>query len=86
MLHREQLNHAMVGQDLGYANLTRNDIDRQAKNIVDAMSAASVKRIFVASLGISSVYDEVPDKFGEWNRREIGLSIHLSFAHVEISA
>ena len=60
----------MVGQDLGYANLTRNDIDRQAKNIVDAMSAASVKRlIFVASLGI---YDEVPDKFGEWNRREIG--------------
>jgi len=34
------------------------------------MSAAGVKRlIFVASLGI---YDEVPGKFGEWNRREIG--------------
>jgi hypothetical protein len=60
----------MVGQDLVYANLTGNDIDRQAKNIVDAMSAASVKRlIFVASLGI---YDEVSGKFGEGNRREIG--------------
>lgn len=31
---------------------------------------AGVRRlIFVASLGI---YDEVPGKFGEWNRREIG--------------
>jgi putative NADH-flavin reductase len=60
VLHKEQLNHAMVGQDLVYANLTGNDIDRQAKNIVDAMSAASVKRlIFVASLGI---YDGVPGK------------------------
>jgi hypothetical protein len=38
VLHKEQLNHAMVGQDLVYANLTGNDIDRQAKNIVDAMS------------------------------------------------
>jgi hypothetical protein len=40
VLHKEQLNHAMVGQDIVYANLTGNDIDRQAKNIVDAMSAA----------------------------------------------
>ncbi|MDE3181417.1 MAG: SDR family oxidoreductase [Acidobacteriota bacterium] len=70
VLNREQLNHAMAGQDLVYANLTGNDLDRQAKNIVDAMSAAKVKRlIFVASLGI---YDEAPGKFGEWNHREIG--------------
>jgi uncharacterized protein YbjT (DUF2867 family) len=34
------------------------------------MLAAEVKRlIFVSSLGI---YDEVPGKFGEWNKREIG--------------
>lgn len=34
------------------------------------MNAASVKKlIFITSLGI---YDEVPGKFGEWNRREIG--------------
>lgn len=70
VLHKQQLDRVMVGQDIVYANLTGNDIDRQAKNIVDAMSAAGVKRlIFVASLGI---YDEVPGKFGEWNRREIG--------------
>ena len=34
------------------------------------MDAAGVKRlIFVASLGI---YDEVPGKFGAWNRSQIG--------------
>jgi uncharacterized protein YbjT (DUF2867 family) len=34
------------------------------------MKEADVKRrIFIASLGI---YDEVPSKFGKWNRREIG--------------
>jgi uncharacterized protein YbjT (DUF2867 family) len=70
VLHKEQLNHAMAGQDLVYANLTGGDLDLQAKNIVEAMSAVGVKRlIFVASLGI---YDEVPGKFGAWNRREIG--------------
>jgi uncharacterized protein YbjT (DUF2867 family) len=70
VLHKDQLNPAIAGQDIVYANLTGTDIDRQAKAIVDAMSEAGVKRlIFVASLGI---YDEVPGKFGEWNRRQIG--------------
>jgi uncharacterized protein YbjT (DUF2867 family) len=70
VLEKEQLNHAMVGQDVVYANLSGDDIDLQAKNIVQAMNAASIQRlIFVASLGI---YDEVPDKFGAWNRRQIG--------------
>jgi len=70
VLHKDQLNPVIAGQDIVYANLTGTDIDRQAKAIVDAMSEAGVKRlIFVASLGI---YDEVPGKFGEWNRRQIG--------------
>lgn len=70
VLKKEQLNHAIVGQDIVYANLAGDDIDRQAKNIVEAMNAAGVQRlIFVASLGI---YDEVPGKFGAWNRRQIG--------------
>ena len=70
VLHKNQLNAVIAGQDIVYANLTGTDIDRQAKAIVEAMGAAGVKRlIFVASLGI---YDEVPGKFGEWNRRQIG--------------
>lgn len=70
VLYEEQLNRAMAGQDLVYANLSGDDIDLQAKVIVDAMNTAGVKRlIFVASLGI---YDEVPGKFGVWNRRQIG--------------
>jgi uncharacterized protein YbjT (DUF2867 family) len=69
VLNKEQLNHAMAGQDIVYANLSGDDIDLQAKNIVEAMKAAGVKRlVFVTSLGI---YDEVPGKFGAWNRREI---------------
>jgi uncharacterized protein YbjT (DUF2867 family) len=44
--------------------------DVQAEAIVAAMKAASARKlIVVTSLGI---YDEVPGKFGEWNRREIG--------------
>jgi uncharacterized protein YbjT (DUF2867 family) len=70
VLNMVQLERAMDGQDIVYANLTGEDIDVQAANIVKAMNAAGVKRlIFVASLGI---YDEVPGKFGAWNRRQIG--------------
>lgn len=70
VLNMEQLNHAMNGQDIVYANLTGDDIDTQAGNIVKAMNTAGLKRlIFVASLGI---YDEVQGNFGAWNRRQIG--------------
>ena len=41
-----------------------------AARIVESMTAASVQRlVFITSLGI---YDEVPGRFGEWNRRQIG--------------
>ncbi|MFD1795911.1 SDR family oxidoreductase [Paracoccus aurantiacus] len=64
-----RLTEAMQGQDIVYANLT-GDMDVMARVLVDTMDAEDVKRlIFVTSLGI---YDEVPGKFGEWNRREIG--------------
>lgn len=69
-LKLDQLAEAVAGQDIVYANLTGEDIDRQAVQIVQAMKAAGVARlIFVASLGI---YDEVPGPFGAWNRRQIG--------------
>lgn len=70
VLDAKQLAKAIAGQDIVYANLTGDDIDAQAKAIVAAMKKAGVKRlVFVASLGI---YDEVPGKFGAWNRRKIG--------------
>lgn len=70
MLDRQRLAEALAGQDIVYANLTGEDLDAQAKSIVEAMNAAGVERlIFVTSLGI---YDEVPGKFGQWNRRQIG--------------
>jgi uncharacterized protein YbjT (DUF2867 family) len=69
VLDSKPLDDAMVGRDLVYANLAGN-VDDQASNIVRSMKAAGVDRlIFIASLGI---YDEVPGKFGKWNRREIG--------------
>ncbi|NOJ83658.1 SDR family oxidoreductase [Myxococcus xanthus] len=70
VLDRSSLDAAMRGQDVVYANLTGDDIDAQAKSVIESMQAAGVKRlVFVTSLGI---YDEVPGTFGEWNRREIG--------------
>lgn len=61
---------AIAGQDVVYANLTGDDLDQQAKSVIASMKDAGVTRlIFIASLGI---YDEVPGKFGDWNRRTIG--------------
>ncbi|MGC4087262.1 MAG: SDR family oxidoreductase [Polyangiaceae bacterium] len=70
VLERKTLDPAVKGQDVVYANLTGDDLEEQAKSIVASMEEAAVKRlIFIASLGI---YDEIPGKFGAWNRREIG--------------
>lgn len=70
VLDHEALQSAMRGTQIIYANLTGDDLDVQARAVVDAMQATGVQRlVFVTSLGI---YDEVPGKFGEWNRREIG--------------
>lgn len=70
VLKPDQLAEAVAGQDIVYANLTGEDIDRQAEHIVRAMQEAGVARlIFIASLGI---YDEVPGTFGAWNRQQIG--------------
>lgn len=72
VLDTAQLRSAMAGQDVVYANLA-GDMEAMATALVDAMKRAGVKRlIFVASLGI---YDEVPGKFGAWNRREIGAAL-----------
>lgn len=70
VLDRKVLDFAMKGQDVVYANLTGDDLEQQAKSILASMKASGVKRlIFIASLGI---YNEVPGKFGEWNRKQIG--------------
>ncbi|VWB09343.1 SDR family oxidoreductase [Burkholderia lata] len=69
VLDKKLLPRIMDGQDIVYANLA-GDVDVQTEHVLAAMKAANVKRlIFVNSLGI---YDEVPGKFGAWNRREIG--------------
>lgn len=70
VLDKKLLKDAVAGQDVVYANLTGEDLDKQAQAVIAAMNAAGVKRlIFVLSLGI---YDEVPGKFGEWNNDIIG--------------
>ncbi|ANQ19039.1 SDR family oxidoreductase [Vibrio natriegens] len=70
VLDRELLKSSMSGQDIVYANLIGDDLDKQAEAVIDAMQETGVKRlIFVLSLGI---YDEIPGKFGEWNDNIIG--------------
>jgi uncharacterized protein YbjT (DUF2867 family) len=69
VLDKKLLATIMKGQDVVYANLA-GDVDTQTEHILEAMKKTGVNRlIFVNSLGI---YDEVPGKFGEWNRKEIG--------------
>lgn len=56
---------AIKGADIVYANLAGHNIEAEAKAVVAAMDAAQVKRlIWISTLGI---YDEVPGKYGEWN-------------------
>lgn len=65
-----ELKAALAGVDLVYANLAGANIEDQAKTVVKAMDANGIKRlIWVSSLGI---YDEVPGKFGEWNKNILG--------------
>jgi uncharacterized protein YbjT (DUF2867 family) len=69
VLNEKQLNDAIAGKDIVYANLA-GAVDKMADHIVKAMDKNKVNRlIFVTSLGI---YNEVPGKFGEWNNRMIG--------------
>lgn len=70
VLDKKLLRQAMAGQDIVYANLTGEDLDKQATSVITAMQAEGVKRlVFVLSLGI---YDEVLGKFGAWNDATIG--------------
>lgn len=72
VLNTNDLNKALKGQDIVYANLS-GPVDRMAEAIVKAMGENQVKRlIFVTSLGI---YDEVSGNFGEWNNRMIGSAL-----------
>lgn len=65
-----ELKVALAGVDLVYANLAGSNIEDQAKTVVKAMDANGIKRlIWISSLGI---YDEVPGKFGDWNKNILG--------------
>lgn len=63
------LERALVGVDIVYANLAGKDIVQQAQAIVQAMQKQGIRRIYwVSSLGI---YDEVPGAFGVWNNQTL---------------
>lgn len=65
-----ELKAALAGVDLVYSNLAGANIEDQAETVVKAMATNGIKRlIWVSSLGI---YDEVPGKFGEWNKNILG--------------
>lgn len=65
-----ELKSALASVDLVYANLAGANIEDQAETVVKAMDTNGIKRlIWVSSLGI---YDEVPGKFGEWNKNILG--------------
>lgn len=61
----EDVQKALEGIDLVYANLAGSNIEKEAKNIVTQMEKQHILRlIWISTLGI---YDEVPGEFGKWN-------------------
>lgn len=66
----DKLVNAMQNTDIVYANLDGDNIEDEAKIVVNAMHKAGKKRlIWISTLGI---YDEVPGKFGQWNNTTLG--------------
>ncbi|KRM71470.1 SDR family oxidoreductase [Lacticaseibacillus brantae] len=69
------LEKAMQGQDVVYANLGGGNIKAQAQAVVAAMDVVGVKRlIWISTLGI---YDEVPGAFGRWNHEQLDPSHYI---------
>lgn len=68
--NEQELAQAMVGQDVVYANLAGENIVAQSQAVRAAMEQSGVQRlIWISTIGI---YDEVPGKFGEWNKNILG--------------
>ena len=66
----QTLIQAMKDVDFVYANLAGGNIVDEAKAVVEAMHAENKTRlVWISTLGI---YDEVPGKFGEWNKETLG--------------
>lgn len=69
-LNNRDLDNAMNGVDMVYANLANPEIKQQAQNIVAAMDKHSIHTlVWISTLGI---YNEVPGKFGQWNNNMLG--------------
>jgi uncharacterized protein YbjT (DUF2867 family) len=69
VMDEQMLAGEIRGHDVVYANL-EGEMEQMAENIVKAMEETGVKRlIFITTIGI---YDEVPGKFGKWNKKMIG--------------
>ncbi len=66
----QNLIESMKDVDMVYANLAGNNIEDEAKAVVEAMHAENKTRlVWISTLGI---YNEVPGKFGEWNNKTLG--------------
>ncbi|MCI1985117.1 MAG: SDR family oxidoreductase [Lactobacillus sp.] len=67
VLNAADLQKALQGIDIVYANLGNAQIEKQAQEVVAAMDQAGVRRlIWISTLGI---YDEVPGAYGKWNHQ-----------------
>ena len=62
---------AMKDQDLVFVGVVDHGADnRQTKNVIAGMKLTGVKRIVYTN--VLGIYDEVPGKFGAWNKASVG--------------
>lgn len=70
VLDESALTTAMANQDIVFVSMGATSTVKLTETVIAAMQAAGVARVIsVNDLGI---YDEVPGKFGEWNKQMIG--------------
>ncbi|MBM7617365.1 uncharacterized protein YbjT (DUF2867 family) [Weissella uvarum] len=66
----ESLKNAFKDQDIVIDTTGATKDVETTQNIIDAMQANEIDRI--VSINDLGIYDEVPGKFGEWNKRMVG--------------
>ncbi|WP_390409248.1 NAD(P)H-binding protein [Lacticaseibacillus jixiensis] len=68
---------AMKDQDLVFVGVVDHGADnRQTKNVIAGMKLAGVKRVVYTN--VLGIYDEVPGKFGAWNKESVGSGLQTA--------
>ena len=82
VLSTSDLAHAMQGQDIIFVSMGATRDLALMETIIAAMHQANVTRII--SINDLGIYDELPGKLGEWNKRMVGNGLKIGRASADV--